>query len=62
MAKEPIVALEKEQEKPREGAQWNNHIVRWLILSNIGPFPKQFEIVLEITYLSSKRVVKVNGE
>ena len=57
-----IVGLEKVQEKMDEVAKWNNSIIRWTILHNTSTGPKTYDIELSMIYLSSKRIVKVNGE
>ena len=56
-----IVALEKSWEKPIQGSTWNNAILKWVVLVKTHQQPKTYDIMLEMTFLSSKRVVRVNG-
>ena len=61
MQHDKIVALDKIWDKPLEGLAWNNNILKWTVLVNSESYPKTYQISLEITYLSSKRTVKVNS-
>ena len=37
-----LTALEKSIEKPEEGAQWNNSLLKWIVLYQQGQTPKTF--------------------
>ena len=54
-----IVALERKNSEP----QWNNNTIRWTILE-LKPDqpPKSYDINFDMIYISSKRIIKVNGE